>query len=1148
MKINRIRDAINYCIRTKTWKIMRIYCFIFFLCIAQSWATETYSQVTKLTLKMQDTKVIDVLDEIENQSEFYFVFNQKLLDVERKVNVDVTNKPIEKILSQLFEGTDASYEIRDRLIILSTEKETEMTSTSVAQQNRITGNVKDENKQPLPGVTIIIKGTTNGTVTDIDGNYSIPNVPDGATLIFSFVGMKTVEIPLEGKAVINVNMELDAIGLEEVVAVGYGSAKKSDITGSITSVNSEELVSMPVKDALQGMQGKIAGVDITTNQRPGEVGSIKIRGVRSLSYDRDPLYVVDGMVYQLGQNDINKGGSIDNINPNDIEKITILKDASATAIYGSRGANGVILITTKHGKEGKVSFSYNGSVTIDKMSDVTEYMDAGEWLEYARIAKMNMGTYGSDNASYDADYSTWGAVSASFENIASGWSDDTWNGNNAGNFDWGSYGKQTGVSMNHSISASGGTEKFRGYGSFGYTRQQGTIKGQDFKRYTGKISIESNLNWFKMGSSINGSWGDQDYGYSFTKSTTGAGDYYSALKAMLPWTVPYDEDGEYIEYPAAGDVNIINPINELNYCVNQRQTLRASGSFYGEIDFGGIYKPLAGLRFRSQFGPEFRYYRNGTFNDADGINGDGNNVAVYKDYRSYAWTLDNLVYYNRTFAEDHDLGITLMQSASASHSENYAMTAYVATSDELWYNMSSNGDIQSYGSGLTEKQMESYMIRANYGYKDKYLLTASMRWDGASQLAEGNKWAAFPSMALAWRVDQEKFMENLPCFNSLKLRLGYGIVGNSAVNAYATKGAITSLYYNWGTSSSTLGYVTSDPSLKDPAAMANSDLTWEKTTTYNLGLDYAIADSRISGSIDVYKNKTDDLLSDMSIPSLTGYTSIVANVGQTKGWGIDLELKTVNVDTKDFTWSTFITWSKDKNEISALANGNDEDISNLWFVGEEIGVYYDYVYDGIWKTDEADEAAIYSREPGQIKVKDLNNDGEIDANNDKQIVGKVRPDWTGGITNTFNYKDFELSFFIYSRWGANFKNGKLTLDGRYMQRKIDYWVEGTNENAKYYSPGSNGEAADTYASSMNYQDGSFVKLRNIKLGYSVNPKYLNRLGVNSLKLYVQCLNPWMIYSKCDYLDTDCLNYNDNTTTTGSSTTTKSFVFGVNIGF
>ncbi len=1028
-----------------------------------------------------------------------------------------------------------------------------MSTLVLAQTKTITGTVVDEKGEGIIGASISVKGTTNGTIADIDGGFSI-NARSQDVLIVKFVGYLEQSVTVGNQNIINVVLKEDTQLLDEVVVVGYGTQRKSDVTGAMARVGEKELTAMPVKDALQAMQGKAAGVDITTNQRPGQTGEIRIRGVRSIGADQGPLYVVDGMIQQTGgggNGNSNNNSGIDNINPSDIESIDILKDASATAIYGSRGANGVILVTTKRGKSGALSVNYSGTVTIEKLYNVSKNMTAAEWLAYARIAKYNMGTYASATPNYDADYAMWGGVAASWANIAKGWTNNNtvWDPSQVGSYDWEEHGKQTGISTEHTISVSGGNDKAQGYGSFGYLSQEGTQPGQKFTRYTGKVSFDASpVKWFKMGTSLNMSWSNQDYGYNFTKSVTGAGDYYGALRGMLAWTVPYDEDGNYIKSPN-GDPNMVNPIDETKYTVNNRKTLNLMGSLYGQLDLGEMWQPLKGLKYRIQFGPEFKYYTTGTFNDEDGINGDGNNKAEYNNYQTRAWTLDNLVYYDRNFGSDHKMGITLMQSASAYHFENGGAKATdVATSDELWYNLGSGGSVGSVSSGIMERQLASYMMRGNYSFRDKYLLTASIRWDGASQLADGHKWASFTSMALGWRIDQEKFMQSVEAISALKLRLGVGTTGNSAIGAYATKGGLTQNYYNWATTASSPGYIQSDPGAKTPSKMPNPDLSWERTTQYNMGLDFGFLKNRINGSFDVYKSKTNDLLLPMSIPSLLGYVETYANVGKTKGWGIDLQINSVNIETKDFTWTTNLTWSKDKNEIVELANGRTEDIENKLFVGKEIGVYYDYVYDGIWKTSEAEAAAVYGRKPGQIKVKDLNNDDEINANDDRKVVGSLRPDWSGGITNTFNYKGIELSFFIYSRWGFTVPNGALTLDGRYQMRNIDYWVADVNENAKYYSPGSNGESADTYSSSMGYQDGSFIKMRNINLGYNFNRQHIKKLGISNLKIYAQLMNPFTIYSKCDYLDTDLSNYDNNTTTVGSTITTRALVFGLNIGF
>ena len=1021
-----------------------------------------------------------------------------------------------------------------------------MSTFIFAQTNTINGKVVDEKGVTLIGATITVKGTSRGTITNLDGGFSIEAGPN-EVLIFSFIGYLKQNITAGSQTFLKVVMKENAIAIEEVVVVGYGVQKKSDVTGAMARVGEKELNAMPVKDALQGMQGKVAGIDITTNQRPGEVGAINIRGVRSINASNNPLYVVDGMVLQAS--------GIDNINPSDIESIDILKDASATAIYGSRGANGVILVTTKHGKSGKLSVNYSGSVTLEKMYNVTENMNAGEWIDYSRLAKINAGTYGATTASRAADYAKWGSVPDSWANIEAGWSkdangNDVWNPSNVKSYDWEKYGMQTGVTTEHTLSVSGGGQNSQGYGSFGYFKQDGTQPGQKYERYTAKVSFDASpTKWFKMGTSINGSLANQDYGYSFAKSVTGAGDYYSALRGMLAWTVPYTASGDYIRNPAAGDVNIINPINELNYTVNNRQGFIVNSSFYGQLDFGEMFSPLKGLKYRIQFGPELRYNRNGTFYDANGINGDGTNQASYNTSQVMSWTLDNLIYYDRNFGPDHKIGITLMQSASGYHAESGSMKSNtLATDTELWYNIGSGGSLNGFGTSLSESQMASYMARLNYGFKDKYLLTASARLDGSSVLADGHKWAPFYSSALGWRIDQEEFMQNVKFVDALKLRLGAGVTGNAAIGAYGTKGGITQTYYNWGTTSSTTGYILSDLSAASPVLLANSNLGWERTTQYNLGLDYTLLKSRINGSVDVYQTKTNDLLMRMSIPSTTGYVQTWSNIGSTEGWGVDFQLNSLNIKTIDFAWSTTLTWSLDRCKVTELSNGRTQDLSSLLFVGKDLGVFYDYVYDGIWKTSEATEAAKYGRKPGQIRVKDLNNDGVIDANNDKQIVGKSRPDWSGGISNTFNYKNFELSFFIYSRWGFKVNTGGVNLGGLYQMRKLDYWIAGVNENAEYYSPGSNGVNADLYATSQGYLDGSFVKMRNISLGYNFNSKQLNKLGVSNLKIYAQVMNPFTIYSKCKILDTDLTNYDNNTTTTGTDTTIKGLVFGINVGF
>ena len=1007
-----------------------------------------------------------------------------------------------------------------------------LTVTSIyAQGKNITGVITDQYQEPIIGANVVVEGTTNGTMTDIDGKFSLSNVNDQDRLKITFIGYKPYFQNVGNQTKFNIKIEEDVTNIEEVIVVGYGVQKKSDITGALTRVDAKQLKAMPIQNALQGMQGKAAGVDITSNERPGEVGKIYIRGLRSLNATNTPLYVVDGIPMQ--------SVGIENINPTDIESIDILKDASATAIYGSRGANGVVIVTTKRGQKGKTQISYSGTISAEKMYDRLEMMNSGEWLDYARQAKMNAGTYGnnkSQTVTYQDDYDTWSGDPSAWANIEKGWSGGVWNGSNVPTYNWTDNGLKTGITHEHTLSVSGGSDNVQAYTSFGYLKQDGTQEGQSYERYTLKTNVDFiPLKYLKISSSMNVTYGDQEYGYNFRKSATGASSLYFALQGMLPFTVPYDENGDYIRNPGA-DVNIINPIQESSLCRNNRQSLRAMGSVSAELNFGEMTKILDGFKYRINFGPDFRYGRTGVADAAESINGDNNNVAQYSTDYKFSWTLDNMITYDKKVGK-HSLGATFLHSASAYHQEGSFLKSFVNSYDELWYNVKSLGDIKDYSTSLLETSLESWMARLNYSYNDKYLLTASGRWDGASQLAEGNKWDFFPSAALGWRIDQEEFMEETSWIDQLKLRAGVGVTGNSAIDAYGTKGAVTSTFYHFGSATET-GFIASDAAAKDPVVMANSKLGWEKTKQYNLGLDISVLGGRVNANIDIFKSTTSDILMKKSLPSVTGYLRTWDNVGETENKGIDITLNTHNIKTKDFNWYSTITFSKDKSEITKLADGITEDIANGWWVGQSIGMYYDYQYDGIWKTSEAEEAAKFGRVPGDIKIKDISGkdgvpDGEIDPNYDRTFVGCARPDWIGGFNNTFMYKNWELSCFIYSRWGFTQLTGAETLSGRFAMRKLDYWIEGINEDAEYYAPGTNGESGDTYKNSMNYQDGSFIKIRNISLGYTF--KNIKKYGISNLKIYAQCMNPGLIYSKIDYLDPDL----------GGSTFNRSFVLGIN---
>lgn len=1018
-----------------------------------------------------------------------------------------------------------------------------------AQNKTITGLVVDNTGESVIGASVLVKGTVNGIITDIDGKFSLSDVPEGAVIQVSYIGYKTQEIPVKGKTYVKVILAEDSEMLEEVVVVGYGVQKKSDVTGAMIRVGSEELNSRPVANAFEAMQGKAAGVDIVSNERPGEVGTINVRGVRSLSASNTPLYVVDGIPLM-------SNSGIETLNPQDIESIDVLKDASATAIYGSRGANGVILVTTKQGKEGKMTLNYSGTVTIENLQDYSRMMNSAEYIDWRRWSYyyLNPSKYPrGDRPTKENDYEIFlGATDpTAWKNIERGWTGGSWDGSRVPSTDWTDMVKQTGVTHEHTLSASGGTDKMKGYVSIGFLDNEGTIKGQSYTRYTTKVSLDMKpAAWFNIGLNVNGTFSEQQYGSS--ASSVGQlikgmpGNLYAAATSLFPYAEPFDADGNRIEYPG-GDDKVKNVMNEWNNSQNERRMFRAIGSLYAQLDLGEIFSPLKGLRYRFNFGPDFRYYRNGTFRNEESISSEGKNRASLANKSDFSWTVDNLIYYDREIGK-HSFGVTLLQSATGYHYEESSMAAEGIPLESAKWNALTKENISmldDWNSALIEKQLLSYMFRVNYDFSNKYLLTVSGRWDGASQLAEGNKWAFFPSAALGWRLDQEDFLKDVNWINQLKLRVGVGVTGNSAIDAYQTKGAVVSLYYPFG-SSLAPGYAASEPLIKDGAvAMANKGLTWEKTTQYNFGVDFSVLKGRISGVVDFYTSRTSDLLMAMTIPSLNGYTNTYANVGKTSNVGVDITLNTVNVKTRDFEWTTSLNagWQKDK--IDELANGKEDDINNNWFIGEALGVIYGYQSAGLWKEEDADLMAEYNKrghsfQVGMVRPVDQDGNYKIDPNEDRVIVGHTRPRWTVGMSNTFSYKNFDLSIMLYGRFDYMVDTGGEWQGGRYMQRKIDYYNE-NNKNAEYQKPIYNIGGGDPYYRIVGYKEGSFLKVRNISLGYSFPQTLVKKWNLSNLKVYVQAKNPGRIFSKIDFLELDASQ-------AFTSTWNRGFTVGLNVGF
>jgi len=1161
MKKNRCKDGLESSFYQNLRK-MKLTVILLFLSVLSGIAADTYSQTTKLTLKYENVRMEELLGLIEDQSEYRFFYNEEV-NLDKKVSVDVSNETIFNILDKIFTDGNITYEVIGRQIILSNH------STGQARQKKITGKVTDTSGAPLPGVTVVVKGTTNGVITDPDGNYSLPDVPADATLVFSFVGMKTQEIGVTGKQTINVEMEVEAIGIEEVVAVGYGVQKKSDVTGALVSVSSETLTSRPVTNVFEALQGRAAGVDITSKERPGEVGNIHIRGVRSLINDNPPLYVVDGVP-------IMSSSSIETLNTQDIESVDILKDASATAIYGSRGANGVIIVTTKKGKEGQLDLNYSGTFTVENIVDKSPAMKASDYITWRRWAYYNSAPniyVPGDEPTYANDKTIFGGVGmdeTAYNNIMNGWgsSNTTWDGSKVVDTDWTDLVTQTALTQDHTISASGGTKNMNAYVSFGYLDNKGTQKGQTYKRYTSKVAVDiTPKKWIRLGGSINGSWSVQEYGYSRTgqSSNSGPNSIYDAAKAIGRFALPYDENGDIILTPGnmGGNGSVYTVIDEWEKSQDQRQIARILGSFYASVDFGKIYSALDGLTFKLNFGPDYRNYRQGIYidNSSAARLGSAGSYAKLSNRRDLSWTLDEQIDYTKTFLDKHKISTTLLHTSSSWNDETSAMSANNISKESFKWNAMGSVDITAtasaadMSSGLTERSLESYMARVNYAFNERYLLTVTGRWDGASQLSEGHKWDFFPSASVAWRMEQEDFMKSVSAINQLKIRFGVGTTGNAAVDPYDTLGGISSFYVPFGSGGgNTLGYTTNEPYYTAPKnynKMANKELGWEKTTQYNLGVDYSLFGNRFYGALEVYKSYTNDLLMNMSISTISGYASTLANIGKTKNHGIDLTLNVVPIKNRNITWELGINAAYQKDKIVNLAYGKQDMVDNNWFIGQSLNVYYGYKCDGLWQESDATEMAKFNAnghdfEAGMVKPVDQDNNYTINEE-DRVILGQKDPKWTLGINNTVSFlKDFEFSFMMIGRMGYMVSTGGEAQLGLFQQREIDYWTP-SNTNAEWQKPILSTSGGDPYASLLGFKNASFIKMKNISLGYNIPSTVCKKAGINSAKIYVQAQNPFTVYSSVDWLDLD-LGYYTSSSSTNYTAFNRSWVLGINIDF
>ncbi len=973
---------------------------------------------------------------------------------------------------------------------------TQKGSVSAAKAVTVTGRVTDENNEPLPGASISLKGETVGANTDANGKYSL-NIPDGVAnpvLVFSFIGYQSQEVAIGSQSVVDVKLKGDFKSLNEVVVIGYGSQKRSDITGAVSSVPKARLSQLPVTNVLQAIQGAVAGVNITQSSSvPGSAPSTTIRGQNSINANSGPYVVVDGIPLSK------TGGSLNDINPNDIESVEVLKDASAVAIYGTNGANGVILVTTKRGTTGKPTIRYSNYVGIENFAHTLRPRNGAEYLQkYTDYMQQTNQKQVSPVPNFD----------------------ELPNYNAGITTDWFKEATQTGVLQDHNLSISGGTSNVRYFVSGEFLNQKGVIAGYQYKRASFRSNLDIDItDYLTVGTSLFMTNNNRDGGRANLLNAS----------AMSPYGQMYNADGTYKIYPMNPEQLYVNPMLGLTTDRVDRST-NLNGNGYAEIKLSG---KLTGLKYRVNVGYSYLPARTASYTGrkANDMLGTGN--TFFSETNSY--TLENILSYGKDFGKHH-FDFTGLYSAQQRKYSTATGKAVGFVNDELSFNNLGAGATQSSNSFADRYGLNSQMGRINYSYDSRYLFTVTARRDGSSVFgANTSKYGLFPSAALGWNISNENFLKTVSWINNLKLRLSYGESGNEAISVYRT---ITT--NNTGRSPfngvSTIGALTGN--------LGNANLQWESTLSRNLGVDFGFLNNRINGSIDLYKNNTKGLLLLRSLPIITGYSSVYDNLGETSNKGVELTLNTRNVTSGDFKWESTVVFTANKNRIIDLYGDKKDDLGNRWFIGKPISVTYDYKLAGVWQSGEDAASQDPGAVAGDLKFADLNGDGKITADADRTILGQSAPKWTGGLTNTFHYKNFHLNVFIQTVQGVTRNNADLTYADETGRRNtpvtVGYWTAENKSNTRpslaFKNPRGYGYASDA----------SYTRIKDVTLSYVVSQKLLDKLHLGSLTAYVSGRN---LYTFTNWIgwDPEAQQYGRGVDDWANNyPLTRSFVMGLNI--
>lgn len=987
-------------------------------------------------------------------------------------------------------------------------------ATAVQAQVTVSGTVSDE-MGPLPGATVLVKGTTNGVQTDFDGNYTLTDIAEQGVLVFSYIGYKTTEVSVEGQTTINVTLTEDAQALEEVVVVGYGTQRRSDITGAVSTISSESLEQVPVTNPEQALAGRAAGVNVSTNSgRPGGDTNVRIRGNNSINASNGPLYVVDGVI---------GAGPINYLDPNNIKSMEVLKDASATAIYGARGANGVIIISTKRGgKEGGL-VTYNSFISIGELSRRIDVLNSQEFLQ------VEMNAY-NNSRKYDDNWSE-----SKYPNPMDHRNDPRLfdqNGNPLYDTDWQEEAMRTAITKNHNLSFTGGNDK-NSYGVFlGYADQEGIVKESYLKRYSGRFVLDSQIkDWLNVSGGLTFNHVEEN---RVDGSVGGLTPLRMIMETLPIIPVQYDDGtwGTNADYPnmEGGE----NPVNLLKNRKNIHETQTVLGNISANITL------TDDLEFKTSLGVNIFDNQENWYSGKDlrQLSADYDGEAWVRNTKTNYWQFENYITYTKEFNENHSLtamaGLGWQQYnyfTSRAGSRGFTDDFYE------WNNLEVGANPITPESNNYKWAMNSYFARVNYSLMDKYLFTLTGRLDGSSKFGQDQKRAFFPSAAFAWKISEEDFLKESEVLSNLKLRTSYGETGNSEIGVYQSLASM----------SSNTAIIGGD---RAPAVgigtLANPDLKWEKTAQFDAGLEVGLFNNRVELETDVYYKKTVDMLLQAPVPTSSGYSSIYTNIGSMENKGFEFTLNTRNIATENFSWNTSFNISINKNEILALGEADDDIFPGPWFlsntnvlrVGKPVGSFYGLIREGTWGTNEAEQAAQYGLLPGDIKHSDINEDGQInDA--DRVILGDGYADGFGSLMNTFRYKNFDLTLDLQFMYGNDILNltrhsseDRTGLANSYAT-VLNSWTP-ENQNTMIAQTRPPGSYYTSTVDSRMVEDGSFIRGRNLILGYNFQSDVLDKLKLGQLRIYASLQNFFLI--------TDYSGYDPEVTTYGGSPFAQGITF------